>query len=137
MRRIVIGKLSIEDVEQDQVGIEAARRVYSTAVESAATTRRRDLAAMIVKLFYDFNEVYGCRRIAAELNRRGVACSVGLVADLMREEGLRAVQPRAYKRTTKPGEDPVDHPDLIGGDFAPGTETAAPKIAIIAPAGNR
>jgi putative nucleotidyltransferase with HDIG domain len=35
VRRIVIGKLSIEDVEQDQVGIEAARRVYNTAVESA------------------------------------------------------------------------------------------------------
>jgi putative nucleotidyltransferase with HDIG domain len=35
VRRIVIGKLSIEDVEQDQIGIEAARRVYGTAVESA------------------------------------------------------------------------------------------------------
>ncbi len=35
VRRIVIGKLSIEDVQQDQVGIEAAKRVYSTAVESA------------------------------------------------------------------------------------------------------
>ena len=35
VRRIVIGKLSIEDVEQDQVGIEAAKRVYNTAVESA------------------------------------------------------------------------------------------------------
>jgi putative nucleotidyltransferase with HDIG domain len=35
VRRIVIGKLSIEDVQQDQVGIEAAKRVYGTAVESA------------------------------------------------------------------------------------------------------
>lgn len=106
-----------------QLGV--ARSTYYAwrhAVESAAMTRRRELAAMIVTLFYHFNEVYGCRRIARELNKAGVACSVGLVADLMREEGLRAVQPRAYKRTTKPGQDPVEHPDLIGGNFDPGTD---------------
>ena len=38
----------------------------------------------------------------------------------MRELGLRAVQPRAYKRTTVPGEAPVPAPDLIGRDFAAG-----------------
>jgi transposase InsO family protein len=41
----------------------------------------------------------------------------------MRELGLRACQPRAYKRTTVPGEEPVRSPDLIGRDFtapAPG-----------------
>ena len=37
--------------------------------------------------------VYGCRRVAAQLNREGHACSVGLVADLMRELGLTACQP--------------------------------------------
>ena len=66
---------------------------------------------------------YGCRRVAAQLNREGHPCSVGLVADLMRELGLRACQPRAYKRTTVPGEQPVTSPDLIGRDFtaaAPG-----------------
>jgi putative transposase len=66
---------------------------------------------------------YGCRRVAAQLNREGHDCSVGLVADLMRELGLRARQPRAYKRTTVPGEEPVSTPDLIGRDFtapAPG-----------------
>ena len=42
----------------------------------------------------------------------------------MREPGLRACQPRAYKRTTLPGEQPVTSPDLIGRDFTaavPGT----------------
>src|SRR5262249_46465864 len=65
----------------------------------------------------------GCRRVAAQLNRDGHPCSVGLVADLMRELGLRACQPRAYKRTTVPGEQPPASPDLIGRDFtaaAPG-----------------
>jgi putative transposase len=66
---------------------------------------------------------YGCRRVAAQLNREGHPCSVGLVAELMRELGLRACQPRAYKRTTVAGEAPVTSPDLINREFtadAPG-----------------
>ena len=43
--------------------------------------------------------------------------AASVVADLMRELGLRAVQPRGYKRTTIPGEQPVASPDLIGRDF--------------------
>ena len=35
VRRITIGKLAVADLEPDQVGIEAARRVYATAVTSA------------------------------------------------------------------------------------------------------
>jgi len=35
VRRAVIGKLSVEDTPQDALGIEAARRVYGTAVSSA------------------------------------------------------------------------------------------------------
>jgi putative transposase len=67
---------------------------------------------------------YGCRRVAAQLNREGIECSVGLVGDLMREAGLRACQPRAYKPTTIPGKEHAARPDLIGRDFtadAPGT----------------
>jgi len=42
----------------------------------------------------------------------------------MRELGLKACQPRAYRRTTVPGEHPVASPDLIERDFTadqPGT----------------
>ena len=48
---------------------------------------------------------------------RGHPASVGLVADLMRELGLAACQPRACKTTTIPGEQPVDSPDLIEREF--------------------
>ena len=37
VRRIVVGRLSVEDTPQDAIGIEAARRVYRTAVSSAET----------------------------------------------------------------------------------------------------
>jgi len=96
---------------------------WRNRVESATAARRRELAEQVRRVFDAHAGRYGCRRVAAALNRDGYECSVGLVADLMRELGLRACQPRAYKRTTVPGPQPVASPDLIGGNFtaaAPG-----------------
>jgi len=93
------------------------------ASETATAARRRQLGEHVARVFTAGRGVYGCRRVCAQLNREGHPCSVGLVADLMRELGLAAVQPRAYKRTTVAGEHPVSCPDLIGRDFtadAPG-----------------
>lgn len=92
---------------------------------SATAARRAELTRLVGEVFDEYDQRYGCRRIAWVLNaERGVPVSVGTVADIMREQGLRAVQPRAYKRTTLPGEKPVKAPDRIGRDFtaeAPGT----------------
>ena len=89
--------------------------------ETPAAARRRELAGLVTAAFTAGRGAYGCRRVTAQLNRDGHPCSVGLVAVLMRELGLRACQPRAFKRTTVPGEEPVVAPDLIGRDFtAPG-----------------
>ena len=90
---------------------------WRNRAETATAARRRELAAHVRRVFEAGRGAYGCRRVAAQLNRDGHPCSVGLVADLMREAGLRACQPRAYKRTTVPGEQPVASPDLIGRDF--------------------
>lgn len=92
--------------------------------DTATAARRRDVAGHVRRVFDASRGTYGCRRVAAALNRQGIACSVGLVADIMRELGLQACQPRAYKRTTVPGEQPVSTPDLIERDFTattPGT----------------
>jgi putative transposase len=94
------------------------------ATETATQERRRELAVHVTRVFAAGRGTYGCRRVAAQLNREGIRCSVGLVADLMRELGLKACQPRTYRRTTVPGEAPVESPDLIGRDFTadqPGT----------------
>jgi putative transposase len=90
---------------------------WRNRAETATAARRRELGEQIQRIFNESNQTYGCRRIAAQLNRGGYPCSVGLVADLMREQNLRAVQPRAFKTTTVPGEQPVSHPDLLEGDF--------------------
>lgn len=98
------------------------RRQASTVTATAA--RRAELAALIAEVFTEFRGTYGCRRIARELNARGTACSVGLVADLMRELGLKAVQPRAYRVTTVHAEADEYPADLIERDFTatePGT----------------
>jgi putative transposase len=88
---------------------------------------RRELALQVRRVFAPAvapTGADGCRRVAAQLNREGRWCSVGLVADLMREAGLRACHPRAYKCTTLPLQQPVTSTDLIGREFTahvPGT----------------
>ena len=92
---------------------------------SASQLRRDRLGALIAVIFEEFEQTHGHRRIHAELLRRRVPCSADLVADIMRELGLRACQPRAYRVTTVPGDEPVDIPDLVQRDFTadePGTK---------------
>jgi transposase InsO family protein len=90
---------------------------WRSRVETPTMARRRDLADHVRRAFIHSRKTYGCRRITAALNRDDVEVSVGTVADIMRELGLRAVQPRAYKRTTVAGDGPVVSPDLIERDF--------------------
>jgi putative transposase len=101
---------------------------WRNRAETATQARRRALAAHVRRVFDDSRKTFGCRRIAAQLNREGHECSVGLVADLMRDLGLRAVQPRAYKRTTIPGERPVDSPDLLQRDFDPAASAPGQRL---------
>ncbi len=88
---------------------------WRSQVESATAARRRELAGFVAQVFAASRGTYGCRRVTAALNRDGHACSVGLVADLMSDAGLRACQARAYRRTTLPGQVATASPDLIGG----------------------
>ncbi len=90
---------------------------WRSRAETPTGLRRRRLADRVADVFDASRGTYGCRRVAAELNRQGTACSVGLVADLMRELGLKACQPRAYKVTTINGGQAWRRPDLIERDF--------------------
>src|SRR4051794_21775976 len=96
---------------------------WTHRVETPTRARRRALAVAVAAEFEASRQTSGCRRITAALNRRGIECSVGMIADLMRELSLAAVQPRAYKPPPLPGTAPQRAPDLIDGDFtadAPG-----------------
>ena len=74
--------------------------------ETITAARRRELLVLVRVAFEAGRGAYGCRRVAAQLNRDGHRCSVGLVADLMREAGLRACQPRAYSARQCPVRSP-------------------------------
>lgn len=104
---------------------------WRARVESPSAARRRQLAGLVAAAFSDARQVHGCRRIARDLNDAGHEVSVGTVASIMRELGLRAVQPRAYKRTTMPGAAPVPALDLIGRDFTAGGAPGARLVGDI------
>src|SRR5699024_6711343 len=86
---------------------------------SASAARREELKVEIEQIYWEHNQTYGCRRITVELNARGHAARVGLVASLMRARGLPGIQRKAYKRTPTRDEDAQVFPDLLGGAFAP------------------
>ena len=55
-----------------------------------------------IKAVYDrAHKTYGSPRVYQELKRQGIACSENRVARLMRLRGLRAIQTRTYKTTTR------------------------------------
>lgn len=96
---------------------------WRRAAVSPSQQRWRRLGELVTHTFHAFRGVYGCRRIARHLNDAGHPCSIGTVAELMREAGLQAAQPRGYKRTTLPDPAAAPAPDLIGRQFtadAPG-----------------
>lgn len=95
---------------------------WKTQAEAVTVTaaRRAQYTKLVKQVFAAQRKRAGCRTITALLNAQDHPCSVGFVAAIMRENNLVAVQPRAYKRTTVPGEDPKPAKDLIGRDFAPG-----------------
>ncbi len=59
----------------------------------------------------------GVRRMHAELRTLGHRLSRKRVWRLMKAAGLQGRHPRAWKRTTVPGDQPVSGPDLLGRNF--------------------
>lgn len=105
--------------------LEVSRPGYYAWVErqgrcSPTAARRRLLAEQIRAIHADSDGVNGFRRVLAELARRGIAASEGLVRKIMSELGLFGVQPRTKKRTTIAADDAHDRPDLIRRDFTAG-----------------
>jgi putative transposase len=59
-----------------------------------------ELKPLIREVFWEHKRRYGARRIARELSSKR-RCGVGRVARLLREMGLKAIQPKSYRpRTT-------------------------------------
>ena len=76
-----------------------------------------ELTAVIRFLFDALRGNPGVRRVRAELAALGHRLAHKRVHRLMRAAGLQGRHPKAWKRTTVPGERPVPAPDLLGRDF--------------------
>ncbi|WP_326642394.1 IS3 family transposase [Streptosporangium sp. NBC_01755] len=85
---------------------------------ASATAQRRDLLQDLVSgIFYEHEEVYGYRRVHAELLRRGERCSAELVRVLMRELGLLPAQVRPFRPKLAELRFVTSRASTIGADF--------------------
>ncbi len=78
-------------------------RYYAWRRGSPSRRAREDaiLKPLIREIFWEHKRRHGARRIARELSSRNKCCDVGRVGRLLREMGLKAIQPKSYRpRTT-------------------------------------
>jgi transposase InsO family protein len=90
---------------------------WRTRPTSATIERREELKLVIRHAFEESDGTYGYRRVHAALTRMDVAVGPELVRALMRELDLVPCQPRPWRRTTLPGQDGSEIPDLVKRDF--------------------
>lgn len=84
---------------------------------SARAERDVLLTALIESAYQQLRGNPGVRRMRAELSVRGHQVSQKRVWRLMHAAGLQGRHPRAWQRTTIPGDDAAPVPDRIGRDF--------------------
>ena len=99
------------------------------AREAAGPTERQVAEAELVELMREIFDAadgnYGVPRMQRELRRAGVRINVKRVRRLMRLHGMAGRCRRRRCRTTFPGPDGFEIPDLVGRRFQPG----APDVA--------
>jgi transposase InsO family protein len=74
---------------------------WQSELETARQRRDRELTRLVADTFWKHRRRYGARRIAVELAAQGQRCGVDRVAKLLKNQGLRAIQPQSFvPRTT-------------------------------------
>jgi transposase InsO family protein len=74
----------------------SAYYAWSERTPSLRDQREAELAPLVRAVFWNHHRRYGARRIAAVLADMGVACSPRWVAKVMKNQGLRALQPKSF-----------------------------------------
>lgn len=84
---------------------------------SARAVRDEELTAQIKQIHKENYDVYGARKVHAELHRQGVSVARCTVERLMRQAGLRGISRLKSPRTTKPATAGPRPADLVGRQF--------------------
>jgi len=97
--------------------LEVSRSAYYDWLTRKPGTRERELDELtpaIVEIFVRHRRRYGARRIASELGDEDTVCSARRVAGVLKNQVLRAIQPRSFvPRTTDSRHTPGYRPNLL------------------------
>lgn len=107
----------------EQLGVSrSGYYAWRSAAPSAREVTDAYLIEVITDAYHQARGNPGVRRMRAELAARGHRLSHRRTWRLMRAAGLQGRHPRAWRRTTLPGEEKAaPAPDLIGRDFTADT----------------
>ena len=97
-------------------------RYYAWRRGSQSRRAREDaeLKPLIREIFWEHKRRYGARRIARELSSRQESCGVGRVGRLLREMGLKAIQPKSFRPRTTDSRHRLGYsPNLLLGSPPP------------------
>ena len=86
---------------------------------SAAKVRREELTDEVKAIHAEVKARYGSPRMHAELVAKGHACSVNMVATLMREAGIAAKTKRKFRQTTDSNHSMPVAENILDRDFEP------------------
>jgi putative transposase len=92
---------------------------YHAAQPTRITLNDQSLGELIEKVFKRNRRRYGHRRIWEELRDEGKVCAIARVRRLMRERGLRAIQPKSFAPVTSDGRADKPSPNLLGDKGLP------------------
>jgi transposase InsO family protein len=86
---------------------------YACGTSYLKSEKDEALKRWVKKVFWDHKRRYGARRIAEELSGQGIKVGRYRVRRLMRQQGLRAIQPRSYVPRTTVSDNRRASPNLL------------------------
>lgn len=85
--------------------------------ESERSKRQKQVLEMIKKIHEESYKIYGAPTVTKELEKAGIPASKGMVARLMRENGIRSKVRKKYKATTDSNHNLPVAENLLNRDF--------------------
>lgn len=97
---------------------------YDAGMETNRQAEDRKIGDLIKAIFLSHKGRYGYRRIVSELADHGVECAPERVRRIMRERGLKAIQPKRTVPVTSDGKASRPAPNLLENKEFPTEEDA-------------
>jgi putative transposase len=94
---------------------EARSSFYHAATSTATQLADARVGDLIEAVFKRHRARYGYRRIAEDLNDRGVVCAPTRIRRIMAQRGLHAIQPKNFVPKTSDGRADRPSPNLLSG----------------------